>query len=195
MFAPMVTSLDRASKSLSYRPFMSSVELNERMTRLTSSATTSCKRLTSVLFYSYSFYYLLHRVVMQRLSDYREQTRREIIWRGCHDKLQGVKTSMFVTAARVILNYRINDRWIHKTRCTDPSASYAAWRKLRNGSHFILLVLNTPHYPPRCALTTLSRGYLGCVIIRYSSWRAPVYCLLNFHSLVIIAFDFVASSC
>lgn len=57
-----------------------------------------------------------------------------------------------------------------------------------------LSVFNT-HYPPRCALKTLSHDYLACVIIRLSSWLASsVYCLLNFHSLAMIGSGFAADA-
>lgn len=45
---------------------------------------------------------------------------------------------------------RINDRWIHKTRCTDPSASYAAWRKLAEERKPLLYFWFSIHLIIRC---------------------------------------------
>lgn len=132
---------------------------------------------------------------MQTLSDYREHTDAKSFEDDGVARQAPGRPNVGVRHCVELFLTRINDRRIHGHDGRTGNGSFGSRATPRDGSSgteaTLLSVLNIPHYPPRCALTTLSRAYLACVIIRLSSWRTPVYCLLNFHSFAMIASDFV----
>lgn len=71
-----------------------------------------------------------------------------------------------------------------RARCMYSNGSFKLQTTPRDGSArteaTLLSIFNIPHYP-RYALTTLSRDYLACVIVRLSSRRAVLPPLLYFY--------------